>query len=348
MHLAINTDNTAAETKKKHIQCMVYSAMIVYRHTVDTLDLVQGQIGHTHNEEDQRFSVARAALRRRGKLETPQEFLEQIQSGVRPVRGRDQHARIITGSYDWGELFSHMGNMKGLATGHTETQWTKERGQESVHFWRFQRRSSIQPAIPILEWPEFNKDPDDIILMVKLYASSRNTCDMHKVFLPACELAKLPDQPTLMTQRNEFVQRQIDEFNTTSKFIRKEPWNMHAAGDYIEQLIHNNSQGTSSTWTLPQLGCVLQGRHLEEIEEVPDYTVDDSALTQTTAQPVVAHPEALRRRITKNSKGESERVSSDRRSQASGQHARSGSGHEEAQRQSAGQECAGPTSSAAA
>ena len=185
--------------------------------------------------------------------------------------------------------------------------------------------------------------------MVKLYASSRNTCDMHKVFLPACELAKLPDQPTLMTQRNEFVQRQIDEFNTTSKFIRKEPWNMHAAGDYIEQLIHNNSQCTSSTWTLPQLGCVLQGRHLEEIEEVPDYTVDDSALTQTTAQPVVAHPEALRRRITnKKSKGGSERVSSDRRSQASGQHARSGSGHEEAQRQSAGQECAGPTSSAAA
>ena len=174
-----------------------------------------------------------------------------------------------------------------------------------MHFGRFQRRSSIQPAIPILEWPEFNTDPDDIILMVKLYASSRNTCDMHKVFLPACELAKLPDQPTLMTQRNEFVQRQIDDFNTTLKFIRKEPWNMHAAGDYIEQLIHNNSQGTSSTWTLPQLGCVLQGRHLEDIEEAPDYTVDDSALTQTTAQPVVAHPEALRRRITttKTAKG---------------------------------------------
>ena len=49
-HLVLNTDNTPAETK--NVTMFTYCAWVVYIGKADTIDLAQGQVGHTHNEED--------------------------------------------------------------------------------------------------------------------------------------------------------------------------------------------------------------------------------------------------------------------------------------------------------
>ena len=197
-HLTLNTDNTPSETK--NVTCFTFAAWLVFKKKVDTIDLMQGQIGHTHNEEDQRFSVARAALRRSDKLEVPTDFRDQIVKGVIPVRGRSQHAEVLTGSFDWNDFFSTMGNIRGLLTGHTETKHTKERGEEAVHFWRFMRRENVECGVPLVEWPGYEHHPDDVVLMVKFYASSTTPCTALRVFLPAALLAKSPPQCAELTE----------------------------------------------------------------------------------------------------------------------------------------------------
>ena len=152
--------------------------------------------GQAHNEVDQRFSDA--AVRRCDRIETPDGFLDQIKQCVKPLRGRSQHAQILTGSFDWQDLFAAMGNIKGLITGHTQTQRTRERGEEAVHFWRFLKRGSVQIGTPIVGWPGYPEQADDVVMLIKFYVSSAETCDQLKVFLPAAVLAKLPTKPDKM------------------------------------------------------------------------------------------------------------------------------------------------------
>ena len=248
--------------------------------------------------EDQRFSVARAALRRCPKLETPSEFSEQIKQGVAPVRGRTQVCKCITASYDWQAFFSAMGNIKGLITGHTETQHTKARGEEAVHFWRFMRRENVELGVPIVEWPGYPQHPRDVVLLVKFYVSSTDTCDQLKVFLPAQVLAKLPDKPDQMTCRLEFSERHIKEIEKTAAFVRKAPWSMEAAGLYVDTLVKNNMAGTSVDWTLPELERFwdLGTKTVEVSAEHDNGWIPDEDLLPTAPQIPQIHPNVIARK----------------------------------------------------
>ena len=80
----------------------------------------QGQVGHAHNEEDQRFSTCVQLLLgrcQRESLQCPDDFLKAMQQ-LKPIRGREQDARVLTASRDWRRFFEeHLGNLDGVAEG---------------------------------------------------------------------------------------------------------------------------------------------------------------------------------------------------------------------------------------
>ena len=133
-----------------------------------------------------------------------------------------------------------MGDIKGLVSGHTQTAKSKRSGEESVQFWRFMRRDNVEAGVPIAEWPGYPAQPSDVVLMVKFYASSPNTCGMLKVFLPAVELAKLPPMPTKMSARDAFFDRHRNEFRKLAQFVKQAPWHLDSAAAYVDELVANH------------------------------------------------------------------------------------------------------------
>ena len=146
----VNTDNTVADTK--NITCFVWAAYIVgVEKKVNSYAFGQGQVGHTHNEEDQRFSTACQLLSGRcwrESLECADDFFRVMQQ-LRPIRGRSQDARVLTASRDWRRFFEeHLGNLTGLLKGHGECRYTKLRGEEAQHSWVFVRRDALDREDP--------------------------------------------------------------------------------------------------------------------------------------------------------------------------------------------------------
>ena len=198
----------------------------------------QGQVGHTHNEEDQRFSTACQLLSgpcRRESLQCPDDFLKAMQQ-LKPIRGREQDARVLTASRDWHRFFEeHLGNLAGLLKGHGESKWTKLRGEEAQHSWVFVRRGALDS-----EGPEnvaglainnawgggADAHPGDVILLTRLYISDPQIHGV-EVFLPAEKLALLPQGGTdYMSDRHALTNQHCDEFMKTASALEKFPLNM--------------------------------------------------------------------------------------------------------------------------
>ena len=59
-HLVIQTDNVAGEGKNHTV--MKFCAWLVWRGAFETVTMAQFRVGHTHSQQDQRFSVIAAAL----------------------------------------------------------------------------------------------------------------------------------------------------------------------------------------------------------------------------------------------------------------------------------------------
>ena len=80
--LEIVTDNTAREGVNQHFFMM--NAFLPGRDLFDQAINARSTVGHTHNEQDQRFSVVGSTLARAPALETPQEFVDWTIANVKP------------------------------------------------------------------------------------------------------------------------------------------------------------------------------------------------------------------------------------------------------------------------
>ena len=95
------------------------------------------QVGHTHNGVDQRLSVMGPCLKHASTLETPTEFKELLAEKYRPSKGRSLHFEILSGTWDYGEYFSHLGvNISGLVSTAAEAT--------TNHAWRICRRADLE------------------------------------------------------------------------------------------------------------------------------------------------------------------------------------------------------------
>ena len=196
----------------------------------------QGQVGHTHNEEDQRLSTCVQLLSGRcqsDSLQCPDDFLKAMQQ-LKPIRGREQDARVLTASRDWHRFFEeHLGNLAGLLKGHGESKWTKLRGEEAQHSWVFVRRDALDSEDPeniaglvINNAWGTDAQPGDVILLTRLYISDPQILGA-EVFLPAEKLALLPQGGTdYMSDRNALTNRHCNEFMKTASALEKFPLKM--------------------------------------------------------------------------------------------------------------------------
>ena len=97
-HLSLTYDNTAREGKNQHMA--KWMAWLVSNGFFRSVQDGNGQVGHSHNKLDQRFSIVAAVLARQTCLQTPVDFMTVIQQHVHPAGGRElchqagQHLRL--------------------------------------------------------------------------------------------------------------------------------------------------------------------------------------------------------------------------------------------------------------
>ena len=96
--LIVNADNTPREAKNTFFH--TFMSALTSANTFDTTQVEFFKVGHTHNEQDQRFSTVGSSLALAPVLEGPEEFVEWIRSHVTPVRGRRLHVEIIHRTMD--------------------------------------------------------------------------------------------------------------------------------------------------------------------------------------------------------------------------------------------------------
>ena len=72
--------------------------------------------GHSHDPQDQRFSIIAATLAQCRVLQSPEDFVVTIRRGLKPIRGRPVFADILPGTWDWQQFFDDLGfNASGIA-----------------------------------------------------------------------------------------------------------------------------------------------------------------------------------------------------------------------------------------
>ena len=97
----IHTDNTASEGKNQ--VCMKWCAWLA-KYLFKVVDMDQFMVGHTHDETDQDFSVARHRLNREARLDTICDFAGCLRD-VPPKVGCKRLVEVITGVHDWTTFF---------------------------------------------------------------------------------------------------------------------------------------------------------------------------------------------------------------------------------------------------
>ena len=86
-------DNTAREGKNQFF--MSYLNFLVASNKFEATEMEYMKPGHSHNEEDQRFSTIATTLSSAPVLETPGAFRDWIYEHVRPVQGRKLHVQVL-------------------------------------------------------------------------------------------------------------------------------------------------------------------------------------------------------------------------------------------------------------
>ena len=137
--LLVGADNTTRESKNQHFAS--YMAHRVTSETFESSEVDYMQTGHTHNEQDQRFSSVASLLSRAPVLEDPEDFAGWIRKHLVPARGRALHVEVVDSTWDF-QLWYHKLNvqMSGLAATHLEP--------DTNHVWRFIRREMMPKLMP--------------------------------------------------------------------------------------------------------------------------------------------------------------------------------------------------------
>ena len=123
--------------------------------------------GHTHLDQDQRFSDVGAKISSSQILECPQDFVEVIKEKVKGSKGRLVHAETVGGTHFWSDWFENLGVD---VHGHT--------GPDAPHVFRFVRCCDLLDGGPdslIVDrahWPlAMEAHEGDVLILVGLERS---------------------------------------------------------------------------------------------------------------------------------------------------------------------------------
>ena len=127
-------DNTCREGKNQFTA--TWSMVHVAKGLCDTISHPFSRVGHTHNEQDERFHVLSGELASAKTLEDPDAFMNRIRERDRPIRNCKAHVEKLDATYDFKKLFHALGI---AVSGLVPTQKEKD----VAHMWRFIRRADL-------------------------------------------------------------------------------------------------------------------------------------------------------------------------------------------------------------
>ena len=245
-HLSLTYDNTAREGKNQHMA--KWMAWLVSRGMFRSVQDGNGQVGHSHNKLDQRFSVVGGVLSRQTCLQTPEDFMTVIQQHVHPAGGRELYVTKLEEVWDWQDFFEPAGMMwKGIAASHT--------APDVCHSKRFVRRQDIPMLTLGLPGCDLNvpamfendkEEQDDVILLTKEFWSSDALAHPPMLVWNSRLCLKLGGFPVQGCPRNPLSTDQIRQFRKTAAAVKEAPWKLLAASSYLTQWCDQNEAGGPS------------------------------------------------------------------------------------------------------
>ena len=187
-NLMINADNTTRESINQHF--VNFLASMVSLNKFETTELQFLRTGHTHNEQDQRFSTVALTLSRAPVLEDTDDFAAWIRANVKPLGSRVLHVEVLKGTYDFQQWFAKLDVcISGLAATSLEP--------DTNHVWRFIPSSlapslldrSIEIEVAHDDWKGMVHDDNDVVLLLKQYMHSDHFSQVPLLVQPK-EIAK--------------------------------------------------------------------------------------------------------------------------------------------------------------
>lgn len=238
--LIVAADNTTRESKNQH-----FANFLSYLVATEKFECVEQQFmqtGHTHNEQDQRFSSVTTLLSRAPVLEDATDFADWIRN-IAPPRNRSLHVEVLDTTYDFSAWFSALQiQLSGLAATHAEP--------DTNHSWRFVRHSMLPQLVsdPVIEcgvaaWEGCPSDGRDVILLVKQFLHHADFSQRALLVQPHAEAAKLRMCELGVKAANSLGDRAIHEFRKTALVVGAAPWNLVRAQAFLEKLCNDNESG---------------------------------------------------------------------------------------------------------
>jgi hypothetical protein len=230
-NLAVQADNTTRESKNQYF--LQFLSYLVASGKFDVSELQFLQVGHTHNEQDQRFSSVATSLSRAPTLEDPEEFAAWIRNHVKPARGREMHVEVLTGTRNFQSWMDGFGvQIQGLAATHAEPNTT--------HCWRICRRSLLPEVGPVLETWDGSSNAADAVFMAKELLHHKQLSQQPLVLLPHVVAMGLDQQLLTVKPCNQLGDRVLKEYRKTAIAVAKEPWRLFKAQHYLQELCRRN------------------------------------------------------------------------------------------------------------
>jgi hypothetical protein len=235
-NLILAADNTARESKNQIFAN--FAAYLVGVQRFETVEVQFLQVGHTHNELDQRFSTVATTLSRAPTLEDPDEFASLIRQQIFPPRGRTLVVEVLNCTYDFQGWFqAGLGsNISGLAATHVQP--------ETNHVWRFVPRYLLPHVAKEVvvstslheEWSSKPEADSDVLLFVKEFMHSPSLSQQPLLFQPHVVAAALPVTGLSVMPRNPLSEKTIQQFLKTAAAVAQPPWHLFKAQAYLESL----------------------------------------------------------------------------------------------------------------
>ncbi len=255
-HLWLQLDNTSAQNRNTTV--LTWLSWLVSTKKFRTVSWESMQVGHTHIDQDQRFSVCGAHLSKESRLETPQDFAAAIRT-VEPVRGRQQVVTYMQACRNWNSFFAPL-----------SMQFHGHADKQSVHSYTFVRYEDmiVSQAAAVVEVGDLEGhvfQDTDVVMLTKLNMCDKELSQPPTLCLPAVRLGLLDGNRLQLGHEDVEVlpRTKLDEL-LARRYLRSAarivvpPWNLVRASAYLQKWVENNQNEENYKHQLWDLRFVLQ------------------------------------------------------------------------------------------
>ena len=272
VHWNVQLDNTASENKNTLV--MTFFAWVVAKKKMRATTWSGMQSGHSHIDQDQRFSVARAVFSKQEKLEDPPQFMACLEQGFPPARGRALKVDRLEAAHNWASFFAPLDlKFHGHTTPHS---------MGAIHSFTFVRWADLQfsgfssEEVDTDGFPNHTLQDGDVIMLTKQYMSSKALSQGPLLVLPHYLLGEL-DESRLscgpaahVLPRNPVSSNLLDKFAATAVQVSKEPWAMEKAAKYLKEWTEASRSNCDYRSRLWPIEFLLSLEPLEEQDKVAE------------------------------------------------------------------------------